>query len=796
MREDEYPRRLRMTFRGVVQGVGFRPSLYRCAKACGLTGFVRNMRSHVIAEIQGPTSSVSRFRSLLPEYLPEAAKLEGIFTEGIPPTEESSFRIEESMTSDFTLPPIPPDLAICGECRQELLNPGNRRYLYPFITCTQCGPRYTITSDTPFDREQTSMAAFEQCPECLEEYRNPGDRRFHAQTNSCAKCGPSLYLSSPRFPEYRVPEPGQPDIIPAVIRALGEGKIIAIQGLGGFHLAADPSVPGSLEKLRGDKLRRTKPFAIMVRDPDAAAEICRLTREDRNLLSSPLSPILVLPKREDIPRFYDLVSDTDTLGVMLPYTPLHTLLFFHPDRSAQFRSLVMTSGNMKNEPIVTEPAEAFQKLSSVADIFLSTDRQILFRTDDSVIRSSGGFGENIIIRRSRGYVPGVLELKTPVLTSTLATGGDLKNAPALALGTSVSMLPYMGDCDDPLVQKAFEEGILRTLKLYKLKPGRIVSDLHPLYYTSGWASSFEASSRIDVQHHWAHLLSVMAEHGQDEVIGAAFDGTGYGTDGTSWGGEFLWAKRDTYKRLGTFNPFPLPGGDSSVLHPGRIAFSLLVKAVGCEKISRHLGLPYREAGLLADMIAKGINSPLTSAVGRLLDAAAFLLRVVDDIYYEGEGPIKLESEALRWLARSGVGISDDWDADDKIAGSAYAGRIEALMPLIEPGPDLAGQGVAFVIDPLPLYMMLMEAGAKEGRGAIAYLVHKAFADALVRGLKKARESTGVSVAALSGGVFQNLLLRRLAIPVLEREGFTVLLNDKIPCNDGGLALGQVYCTLP
>ena len=431
VKSEDTMERTRITFRGTVQGVGFRPSIFRCASACGLTGFVRNMRSHVTAEIQGPSCSIILFRRILPDYLPSAARLDDMTMTNIPLMEESSFRIEQSAESEYTLPPIPPDLALCGKCREELLDPSDRRYLYPFITCTQCGPRYTITSETPFDREKTSMAEFEQCPSCLREYREPEDRRFHSQTNSCARCGPGLFLV-PAGPNSAGGKPLRDDPLPEVISALSAGKIVAIQGMGGFHLAADPSVPGTIDRLRKDKARRTKPFALMVRDIDTAGEICLLTEVERQSLLSPLSPILLLPKRAGIPSFYHLVSDTDTLGIMLPYTPLHLLLFFHPKGRQTFKSLIMTSGNLKNEPIITDPREAMEKLSDVADFFLYTDRKILFRTDDSILRTAERREVPMIIRRSRGFVPDCLVLKNPISASTLAVGGDLKNAPALA----------------------------------------------------------------------------------------------------------------------------------------------------------------------------------------------------------------------------------------------------------------------------------------------------------------------------------------------------------------------------
>jgi hydrogenase maturation protein HypF len=762
-------RRMRHTFRGIIQGVGFRPTVYRCALRLRLAGLVRNQRSEVIAEIEGNPDALAAFLPQLRIALPAAAVLDSVESTEIPPLGDRDFRIVESLATRFSFPPIPPDLATCPECRAELLDSRNRRYLYPFITCTQCGPRYSIVQDTPFDRATTSMAEFSQCPECRREYEDPTDRRFHSQTNSCRSCGPSLRLLRPSGREAG----GDP--IREAIAALEDGLVVALQGIGGFHLAADPRFDSAVRRLRQDKDRQRKPFALMVADLEEAGRLCALGAGHAERLASPASPILILPLAPGTPDYLQGVSDTGTLGVMLPYTPLHLLLFHHPASPARYRHLIMTSGNLRGEPIITDPLEARTGLAEVADLFLVHNRRIVFRADDSVERGAPG-GPTILLRRSRGHVPRLISLLRPLEKTVLAAGGDLKNAPALGRGRDVYLAPYIGDLEDPATRSDFEKQIDKILGLYGVRPEVLVHDLHPGYHSTRWALGVEGVEKRGVQHHHAHVLAVMAEHGLEETLGLAFDGTGYGDDGTIWGGEVLHARRGSYRRLGCFEQFPLPGGEAAVRHPVRSAVALLSGVLDSAALSRlfceRLQLPADELETLLQMIHLRLNSPMTSSLGRIFDAAAALLGLVRQTTYEGEGPIRLEGRALQFRRRAGTAP-------------------------IEPRADLCrstGADGTFHIDAAPLLAELAELNAR-GRGdcdEAAFIFHREVAAAALAGAERARELTGLRSICLSGGVFQNQLLVELLVPALERAGFAVHTHRQLPPGDGGIAVGQVY----
>lgn len=781
--------RERYVFRGIIQGVGFRPTVYRCATRLGLTGFVQNRRSEVVAEIQGDVDSIGAFLDTLRDLLPAPAHIDGVTSESIAKQQEDGFRIVQSLTSAFIFPPIPPDLALCDECRSEVLDPADRRYLYPFITCTHCGPRYSIVEDTPFDRDKTSMVDFPQCPACLEEYTNPENRRFHSQTNSCPLCGPRLTLINREGTTIG----GDP--IRETIKALKGGRIIAIQGVGGFHLAVNPSFDRSMQKLRSDKERERKPFALMVRDLEEAKKLCQMHEGDEGMLCSPESPILILPIGEKAPAYLNAVSDTQTLGIMLPYTPLHLLLFFHPEAAAhpeadeKYRHLVMTSGNLKGEPIITQGDTARRKLADIADLYLLHNRRIIFRTDDSVLRPNPPLSQKpplrpnasapaetpagyCLLRRSRGFVPKTVILKRELTSCTLAVGGDLKNAPAFARGNRIYLSPYIGDLDNLDTMEAFESQIQKILSLFRIGPDRLVCDTHPLYRSTRWAQNQGITNKVHVQHHHAHILSVMAEYDLEEVLGLSFDGTGYGTDETIWGGEFLHCTRSSFTRLGSFKNFALPGGDAAVLHPIRIAISILQSGSNAEKLEKAFHLPSGEFQLVLEMIRKGINAPLTSALGRIFDAGAAALGLVERVSYEGEGPIRMEGYGIAHFTKQ-VPQSDTSSLGD-------------LLPLHEQEEG------RFRFDPFPLINHLLENRQREPLGSLCLEFHRAVSLASLRGVVRMRESTGINRLALSGGVFQNMLLRRLLIPALEAEGFEVYTNRSIPPGDGGLAVGQAY----
>jgi hydrogenase maturation protein HypF len=759
-------RRRRLVFSGIVQGVGFRPAVFRLATALGLTGFVQNRRSAVVAEIQGDEDAVGRFEEEAEAAMPRAARIQAVQAADAPVVPaERGFVIAPSEPDTYVFPPIPPDLPLCPDCTRELLDPRDRRYLYPFITCTQCGPRYSIVERTPFDRENTSMRPFAPCAACAAEYENPADRRFHSQTNSCPACGPRLRFA-----------PGRPqeDPVRAAIDVLRQGGVVAIQGIGGFHLAADPRNPDAVARLRRDKDRVRKPFALMVRDQEEAGRLCVLSGPEERLLCSAEAPIVIAPRRADAPAWLDAVSDTNTLGVMLPYTPLHFLLFHHPGAGIEWRHLVMTSGNRAGEPIVTDPREATEKLSQAVDAFLFHDRKIVFRTDDSVVRV-GPSTPAFALRRSRGYVPGLIGLSRPVRGVILATGGDLKSAPALARGSDVHLLPFNGDLDDEEAYRQFEAQILQVLGLYGVSPDLVAHDMHPLYRSTAWAAA-RPERTVAVQHHFAHALSVMAEHGLEEALALSFDGTGYGTDGAIWGGEFIHATRSGFTRLGSFAPFGLPGGDEAVRHPPRTALALLADVPGI----RIPGIKPDEEALLRSMLQRGVNAPQCTSLGRIFDAAAALLGLVEESLYEGEGPIRLEGAALRAAAGSGTG----WDPAEA----------ESLLPV---RAARIGDGRLFIADPRPLLEKMLAEGAGGAAGQdsiarLALLFHRAVAAASREGARRMKAETGVSRLALSGGVFQNLLLREILVPPLIKEGFEVFLNQKAPPGDGGLSVGQAW----
>ncbi|MCD6121081.1 MAG: carbamoyltransferase HypF [Spirochaetales bacterium] len=750
--------------------MGFRPTIYRCAVSLGLKGFVQNRRSEVVAEIQGSRNAVKKFYPHLKEMLPPSALIETYIEETISPVKESSFSIVESLSTAYNFPPIPPDLAICDDCKNELFDPKNRRFLYPFITCTQCGPRYSIVEDTPFDRETTSMIDFPQCTECLAEYTNPMDRRFHSQTNSCDACGPVLTLIHADGTKIN----GDPVI--NTIEALNRGAVVAIQGIGGFHLAVNILKRESIIKLRAVKNREKKPFALMVKNLETAEKLTVLEQPDKDILKSPESPILILPCRDNIPENYTLVSDTKTLGIFLPYTPLHLLLFEHPNTEIKYESLIMTSGNRKDEPIVIDPKIALEKLNGIAELFLYNNRRILFRTDDSIVRRGNSTGM-VLVRRSRGFVPRLIHILHKSPETVIGAGGDLKNAPALLKGNDIYLSPYIGDLDNPEAQKEFKNQIKNILKLYNANPETVIYDMHPFYNSSHWARKSSFKNKIEVQHHHAHILSVMAENNLSETLGLSFDGTGFGTDGAIWGGEFLLAERSSFQRLGHFGYIPLPGGEAAIRHPVRILAAALHSLMSPDLLFKSLreisDLSENQFDIILEMLNKRINSPLTSSLGRIFDAAASALDLVNNVTYEGEGPVKLEGIALHYLYDSNPhDFPDEWQK----------------LPVVKDNPDNS----TFYIDISALLLKLLDERKKRRKDYLAWMFHNAIAQASIRGVEKMHKLTGIKNVSLSGGVFQNIILRELLVPQLKDKGYDVFLNRAVPPGDGGLSLGQVY----
>ena len=623
-----------------------------------------------------------------------------------------------AVTGEFAL--ISPDVATCDACRRDFTDPANRRYGYPFTNCTNCGPRYTIIRDIPYDRPNTTMAGFQLCADCLREYNDPADRRFHAQPNACPVCGPSL---SAEIGEAR--------------RRLAAGEVLAIKGLGGFHLACDARNAAAVEQLRQRKRRSDKPFALMARDLAAAEALCVVTERDRAALESPRHPIVVLRGRERLPG---VAPNNRTLGVMLPYTPLHYLLF----EGAPYDALVMTSGNLSEEPIVVSNGEALARLGGVADWFLLHNRDIYMRVDDSVVRTFEGAER--VLRRSRGFSPEVMDLGREV-PELLACGGELKNAFCLTKGRHAILSQHIGDLENYETLVFFEETLANLKKLFRVEPRMVVHDLHPQYLSTRYALALDLP-KVGVQHHEAHIASCMLENGLDgDVIGVAFDGTGYGTDGAIWGGEFFAGGYAGFERRAHFRYVALPGGDAAIRAPWRMAASYRMDTFGADVL-----VEPRER-IVGQMIERKINTVQTSSCGRLFDAVASMIGLRHEVNFEGQAAIELEM------------IADE--AVEDAYPFAFEGECIDFRPAIE-----------------------RIAGETAGKSAIAARFHNTVAAAIVETCLRIRSESGLRRVCLSGGTFQNVLLVSRAAAGLRRNGFEVFLHSRVPPNDGGIALGQ------
>lgn len=747
--------RRQLTVRGTVQGVGFRPFVFGLASRLALCGFVRNTTRGVLIEVEGERQALDRFESELVTSGPPLSQVDELLADVLPAQGSTSFRIEGSST----LEPaggedvrVTPDIATCSACLADLFDPSNRRYLYPFTTCAGCGPRLTIVSGAPYDRERTSMAQFHMCEACAREYENPLDRRFHAETVACSRCGPHLVLSTPD----RRPIDGDP--IDRLAGLLVAGRIGAVKGLGGYHLACDATNARAVSELRRRKHRDEKPFAVMFATLEAIETVCAVDRNEVSLLSSPARPIVLLERRDSPLGPHPAVAPGSTLiGAMLPSTPLHHLLI----RAAR-RPLVMTSGNRSQEPMACDDDDARERLSDIADVFLTHDRAITIRCDDGVSRVAGG--TELPIRRSRGQAPRPLRLPIPCGRPTLAAGGHMKNTFALGRGPDAILSHHIGDLDDYQALEAFRREIDLYQRLFKVAPEMIAHDAHPDYASTRYAlerARHDDVETLSVQHHHAHVASCMAEHGlTDPVIGVAFDGSGYGNDGTIWGGEFLVGDARSVSRAAHLRAVGLPGGEQAVREPWRMAVAHLTDAgEDCEFVARrHSG----EARLIEQMIARRVNTPLTSSAGRLFDAVAALAGVRDTVSFEGQAAMQLES----------------------LAGSA---------------PDSGGYpfGVdetpgCLVIDTRPL-VRAAAADARSGTGIpiIARRFHTSLADMVADVCGRVRTRTGVNVVVLTGGVFLNVRLTLDCVSRLSAAGFGVYRHQQVPPGDGGLSLGQL-----
>jgi len=755
---------------GIVQGVGFRPFIYDLARRHELTGWVLNDEQGVQIEVEGEADGVASFISEL-SVPPPLAVVERTTINYVPPVGSTAFQIRESVAGDERFALVSPDMATCDDCQRELFDPKDRRFRYPFINCTNCGPRFTIIEDIPYDRAKTTMAPFEMCPDCSREYHDPEDRRFHAQPNACEVCGPHLQLLDSSGREVPSSDPGLDpgsDPIAKTLALLKGGKIVAIKGLGGFHLACDAAHEEAVALLRGRKYREDKPFALMCRDIEVIEGICVLDDASRELLVSKERPIVILPRREDTVVARSVAPGQGTLGVMLPYAPLHYLLL--SDGADGLTCLVMTSGNVSDEPIAYKDAEAVTRLGVIADFFLVHDREIHTRCDDSVVKPFRG--KATFLRRARGFVPFPIRLQLRLQKrsrSVLACGAELKNTFCLTKGNYAFVSHHIGDLENFETMRSFEEGITLLQCLFQIEPEAVVHDLHPDYLSTRYALAYAEERgvpKIGVQHHFAHALSCMAEHGlEGPALAVVMDGTGYGEDGTVWGGEFLRVTVDGYTRLGHLRTIPLPGGDKAAREPWRMAATYLERIFGsvekCDIPFVH-GLDLARWSLLREAMLKGINSPLCSSTGRLFDAVSALLGVRELVHYEGQAAIELE----------------------QMADSGEKGE----YPL-----EITEEEGIFVLNPDPVITAIVEAIKKgEAPGAISACFHNSMARGIVQMALQMKEKTGLSEIILSGGVFQNHLLMGKVYDLLEVEDFMVYIHHKVPPNDGGIALGQAY----
>lgn len=771
--------------RGVVQGVGFRPFVYALATGLGLTGWVTNTAEGVSLEVEGPAEDVAAFCERLAADAPPLAVVESVRHRPVPAAGGSGFTIRPSADSGSGGPGrtlVSPDMATCDACLAELADPADRRYRHPFISCTHCGPRFTVVTGLPYDRARTTMAGFPLCADCAREYEDPADRRFHAQPVACHACGPQLSLIRRASGGPAVTASGKGALAEAR-RLLAAGAVVAVKGLGGYHLACDASDATAVAVLRARKRRGAKPFAVMAGSLETVERLAFVGPEERELLLGQRRPIILLRRRREggEPLVADGVAPgSSDLGVLMPYTPLHRLLLGLPGDPPGPPVLVMTSGNRSGEPIVTDDEDALSRLDGLADAWLTHDRPLRVSCDDSVVRVCAG--RVLPVRRSRGYAPLPVALPVPVEPS-LAVGGDLKNTFCVAEGGYAWLSAHIGDMDELATLTAFEAAVGHLSELASVTPRMLVADRHPGYRSGQWAARHAGGRPVRrVQHHHAHVASTMAEHGLDgsaPVIGVAFDGTGYGDDGAVWGGEVLLADYDGFRRFGRLAYVPLPGGDAAVRNPYRMALSHL----------RAAGLPWSdelpcvaacsagERRLLERQLTRGVACVPTSSMGRLFDAVASLAGVCHRVEYEAQAAMELESTAVTGGGLVGCGPVG--------GGPAEGYRFELV-------PGQPGDGVELVADPAPVLASAVgDIRAGAGAPVVAARFHGAVAGLVGELCRAARDRTGLTTVALTGGVFCNALLTAGCTELLERDGFTVLRHHVVPPNDGGLALGQL-----
>ncbi|HSW61899.1 MAG TPA: carbamoyltransferase HypF [Dissulfurispiraceae bacterium] len=761
-------KRLHIEITGIVQGVGFRPFVYSLAQRYGVTGFVNNTSRGVIIEAEGPDADA--FASAVKTEYPPLAKINSMVVHEMTVTGASAFVIAKSV-DEGSFTHISPDVAICEDCLREMFDPEDRRYHYPFINCTNCGPRYTITKKVPYDRPNTTMADFPLCDACAAEYNDPLNRRFHAQPNACPLCGPQVSFEPGNFDIGRAYEN---DPITSVKAIILSGGIVAVKGLGGFHLCCDATNTTAVEELRQRKRRKNKPFGLMAGTLGAIRRHCRVSEAEASLLTDRRRPIVLLKKLPECTLPTALAPNNTTLGFMLPYTPIHYLLFASADGSFnESPVLVMTSANLSEEPIVIGNDEACERLSGIADAFLMHNRDIFMRVDDSVVRIVNG--KQRFIRRARGYAPEAIDLGTDV-PDLLAAGAEVKNTFAISKGRFAIVSQHIGDMENYETLRFFEETLGNLKQVYRAEPEAVAHDLHTGYLATQW-SHRQCEERnlkcYGVQHHHAHIAAVMAEHQiREPVIGVALDGTGYGPDGTIWGGEFLICRPDGYERRAHFDYFPLPGGEMAIREPWRLAVSLLQKAYGdgpdLWTALRTIGFieKYGEQKLQQIMKLARIEqfSPISCGAGRYFDAVSALAGVCDVNTFEGEAAIALEScipEGSSFSAKSRYHIASTGEFPRRIDFSRLTA---ALVEDISHGVATAESALFF---------------------------HNAVIDVVLRTVDVISRETGLKIVALSGGVFQNAYLSEQLEKALSDAGFVVALNELLPCNDACMSLGQL-----
>jgi len=760
--KDMHLQRLRVTIHGAVQGVGFRPFVYRLANELRLHGWVRNSSQGVFLEVEGPPQTLDAFLLRLESEKPPRSYIHSLESSRLDSVGYQSFEIRESEETGVKTAFILPDLATCRDCVQEIFDPKNRRYRYPFTNCTNCGPRFSIIEALPYDRPNTTMRNFLMCADCRAEYENPMDRRFHAQPNACPKCGPHLELWDRQGKIHA----SHDEALRRAAEVICRGGIVAIKGLGGFHLVVDARNEDAVVRLRQRKHREEKPFALMYPHLDLVKAHCEVSQPEARLLVSAESPIVLLRRRCGSVELADSVAPRNPyLGIMLPYTPLHHLLM-----AELGFPVVATSGNLSDEPICTDEQEAQKRLGNIADLFLIHDRPIARHVDDSIVRVL--LGRELVLRRARGYAP--LPLHIRALTQpTLAVGAHLKNSIALSVGQQVFLSQHIGDLETAQAFAAFRRVAHDFERLYEAAPQRIACDLHPDYLSTKYARERKLPL-APVQHHYAHVRSCMAENELDgPVLGISWDGTGYGPDGTIWGGEFLLATEHSFKRVAHLRRFPLPGGERAIQEPRRVALGLLYEIFGDALIdstrakspSPLLGQAFssQELGILQAMLQKRINCPLTSSAGRLFDAVAAMIGLRQETKFEGQAAMELE------FALDGIQTNESYSFD--------------LFQ--EPCDD--GEA-PWVVDWEPtIHAILQDVRQSVATGKISAKFH----NTLVRMIVSVTQRVGVDRVVLTGGCFQNCYLTEQAIERLRQEGFRPYWHQRVPPNDGGIALGQI-----